>query len=100
MGSGEVTVSHQQFANDMMIYCDADVKQIRYLRCIKVVSGLKINLVKNESFQVGDDCDIQNLAWILGCKIGTLLPSYLGLSLGASYQSNLGKSLVCQKEVN
>lgn len=75
-----------------MIFCDADARQVAYLRCIltcfEVVSGLKINLTKSEIFQVGDECDIDSLAWILGCKIGSL-PAYLGLLLGASYKSKI-----------
>lgn len=57
-----VMVSHLQFADDTMICCDADVRQIWYVRCILkclvVVLGLKINLAKSEIFQVEKDCDI------------------------------------------
>lgn len=93
VGSGEVTISHLQFADDTMIFCDADVRQLGYLkcllRCFEAVLGLKINLAKSESFQVGEECDIKSLAWILGCKIGILPFSYLGLSLGASFKSKV-----------
>lgn len=40
-------------------------------------------------FKVGEECDIESLAWILGCKIDYLSSSYLGLPLGASYKSKL-----------
>lgn len=33
--------------------------------------------------------DIESLTWILGCKIGHLPSSYLGLPLGASYKSKV-----------
>lgn len=76
VGSGEVTISHLQFVDDIMIFCDAEVSQLGYLRCIlrcfEVVSGLKINLAKSEIFQMGGECDMESLTWILGCKIGTL----------------------------
>lgn len=52
-----------------------------YLKCIlgcfEVVSGLKINLAKSKMYQVGKDCDITSLTWILGCKIGCLPSTYL-----------------------
>lgn len=51
------------------------------------MSDLKINLAKSEMFQVGEECNMESLAWILGCKINTLPASYLGLPLGASYKS-------------
>lgn len=87
----EVTISHFQFANDMMIFCDADMRQLGYLRCIlrcfEVVFRLKIDLAKSEIFQVGAECDIESLAWILGYKIGNLPSSYLGLPLGTNNKS-------------
>lgn len=54
VGDEGVTVSHLQFANDTMIFCEADICQIGFLRCIlrcfELVSGLKINLAKSEIF--------------------------------------------------
>lgn len=48
-------------------------------------------------FQVGEDCDIESLAWILGYKICSLLASYLGLPLGASYKSKMIWELVINR---
>lgn len=88
-----VTISHLQFADDTMIFCDANKRQVGYLRCIlrcfEVTSGLKINLAKSELFKIGIECDIESLAWILGCKIGQLPSSYIRLSLGASFKSKV-----------
>lgn len=93
VGMGEIIVSNLQFADDTMIFCDAEATQLGYLRCIlscfEVVLGLKINLAKSELFQVGEDCDIDSLVYILGCKIGCLPASYLGLPLGANYKSKV-----------
>lgn len=52
-----------------------------------MVSGLKINLAKSEMYQIGEEYDIESLAWILGCKNGCLPATYLGLLVGASYKS-------------
>lgn len=72
-------------------YCNADARKLGYLRCIlscfEGVSGLKINLAKSKIYQVGDDCESESLAWILGWKIGRVSAMYLGLPLGASYKS-------------
>lgn len=57
------------------------------LRCFEVVSGLKINLAKSGIYSVGENCDIVSLAWLLGCIIGSLPASYLGLPLGANYKA-------------
>lgn len=67
VGAGDVTISHLQFVDDTMIFCDADVHQVGYLRCI--LRCFEIVLDKSEIFQVGENCDIENLAWILHCKI-------------------------------
>lgn len=89
--NGECTVSHLQFADDTMIFCDADVRQLGFLKCIlncfETVSNLKVNLAKSELFQVGKISNLESLAWILGCKIGSLSTSYLGLPLGAQFKS-------------
>lgn len=84
-GEEGVIISHLQLADDTIIFCDGDLRQMSYLRCFKVVYSLKINLANSEMFQVGDVCDIVSLAWILGCNIGHL-PSYLGLPLGGCYK--------------
>lgn len=54
-----------------------------------MVSGLNINLAKSENFQLGRVYDIESLARILECKIGTLTLVYLGLALGASFKSKV-----------
>lgn len=90
MGNDGITIFYLQFADDTMIFCDVDIRQIGYLRCIlrcfEVVSGLNI---KSEMFQVGEVREIENLAWVLGCKIGTLPSLYLGMPLGVNFKSEV-----------
>lgn len=38
-------------------------------------------------FQVGEVGDTKNLAWVLGCKIGTLPSSYMSMPLGVNFKS-------------
>lgn len=76
VGNGECRVSHLQFADDTMIFYDADMNYLGYsrciLRCFETVSGLNINFSKNELFQVEEVSNIETLPWILGWKIGML----------------------------
>ena len=52
-----VMVSHLSFADDTLIFCDAEPSQIANLRAIlarfEEVSGLRINLGKSELVPVG-----------------------------------------------
>ena len=57
------------------------------LMWFKACSGLRINLEKSELILVGKVHNIENLALELGCKVGSLLSSYLGLPLGAPFKS-------------
>lgn len=101
IGSGSLSISHLQFVDDTMIFYDADMRQIGYLRCIlctfEMVTGLLINLAKTKMFGVGDIQDLDSLAWILGCKMGNLPSTYLGMPLGASFKSKVIWNLVIER---
>ncbi|RVX21578.1 hypothetical protein CK203_002332 [Vitis vinifera] len=47
------------------------------------VSGLRINLAKNEIIPIGEVEEVEEMAVELGCRVGQLLAVYLGLPLGA-----------------
>ena len=53
----------------------------------EALSGLRINLNKSEIIPVGSVENVQDLAFELGCGIGSLPSSYLGLPLGANHKS-------------
>ncbi|PSS08274.1 Endonuclease [Actinidia chinensis var. chinensis] len=87
-GRAEVNVSHLQFADDTVIFCEYDKREVisikRILRCFELLSGLKINFSK--SVLVGVNISVlktQECAELLKCKSGELPFSYLGLPLGA-----------------
>ena len=86
-GGGE-SVSHLLFANDTILFCDADVEQILHIQLLllsfQAVIGLKVNVHKSEMVPIGEVDDVHALADILGCSVGTLPMSYLGMPLGAS----------------
>ena len=84
-GGGEC-VTHLLFADDTILFCDADVEQILHIRLLllsfQAVTGLKVNVHKSEMVPIGEVDDGHALADILGCKVGKLPMSYLGMPLG------------------
>ena len=89
-GGGEC-VTHLLFADNTILFCDADVEKILLIRLLllsfQVVAGLKVNVHKSEMVPIGEVDDVYALAEILGCKVGKLPMSYLGMPLGASHNS-------------
>ena len=53
----------------------------------EVESSLRINLDKSEIIPVGEVEEVEELAVELGCRVGSLPSTYLGLLLGAPYKS-------------
>ena len=51
------------------------------------MTGLKVNVQKSEMVPIGEVDDVHALIEILGCRVGTLPMSYLGMPLGASHKS-------------
>ena len=88
---GGERVSHLLFADDTILFCDADVEQILYIRLLllsfQAVTGLKVNVHKSEMVPIGEVADVHALAEILGCRVGILPMSYFGMPLGASHNS-------------
>uniref|UniRef100_A0A2N9I4J4 Reverse transcriptase domain-containing protein n=1 Tax=Fagus sylvatica TaxID=28930 RepID=A0A2N9I4J4_FAGSY len=89
---GGLSVSHLLFADDTIVFCDADPEQLLHLRmvlsCFEAVTGLGVNMGKSELVPVGKVLNISFLAEILCCRIGSLPMSYLGLPLGASFKAS------------
>ena len=89
-GKGMV-VSHLLYADDTLLFCRADLEQLAHLIWLLMwfesISGLRINLNKSEIISVGSIAEVDSLALELGCKVGTLPSSYLGLPLGAPHNS-------------
>ena len=85
-----LAVSHLHFADDTLIFCEANLDQILFLRTIliwfEVVFGLNINLGKSKLVLVGVVHNFDLLLNVLGCKQGTLPMKYLGLPLGAKFK--------------
>ncbi|RVW43975.1 putative mitochondrial protein [Vitis vinifera] len=84
-------VTHLLFADDTLVFCDDSQEQLVFLSWLlmwfEAISGLRINLNKSEIFPVGRVENAELLAAELGCKVGSLPSTYLGLPLGASHKS-------------
>ena len=85
-----LVVSHLLFADNTLLFCDADLDQNLILRMVLIwfeaTSGLKINLGKSKLVPVGAVHNIELPVNVLSCKQGTLAIKYLGLPLGAKFK--------------
>ncbi|CAL1385774.1 unnamed protein product [Linum trigynum] len=82
---GEVT--HLLFADDTLIFCEAEPDQVLSLLgtlvCFQAVTGLKVNLDKSMMYTVGEVPEPSFFADIFGCKWSRDTSKYLGFPLGA-----------------
>ena len=89
----------EQFADDTIVFCKADLDQIRntkrVLRCFEAMLGLEINFKESKICGVGVDDDfVEQARNILSWKSGSLPIKYLGLPVGSN-----PKSIKCWKPV-
>ena len=83
-------VSHLLFADDTLVFCDADSNHITAMHEIlsrfEEVPRLKINLGKSVLVLAGDVPNLHELVEIFDCSESALPLKYLGLPLGASFK--------------
>ncbi|CAN1848748.1 LINE-1 reverse transcriptase homolog, partial [Linum perenne] len=84
-------VSHVLYADDTIVFCEADEQQVKVLLatlvCFETVSGLRVNYHKSCMFPVGEVANALRFADLFGCGIGSFPSTYLGLPLGAYAKS-------------
>jgi len=70
-------VTHLQYADDTLIFCDAEEEQLKYLRVILVlfegISDLHIHWRKHVMYLINEVNNMSCLASILGGEIGFCL---------------------------
>ena len=88
---GELVISHLLYADDTIIFCEANSEQLMCLRWtlmwFEAFSGLKINLNKSVIIPLGRVDNVELLAAELGYGVGSLPTTYLGLPLGAPHRA-------------
>ena len=57
------------------------------LSCFQAFTGLKVNVGKSEIVPVGEVNNLDALANILQCRVGSLPMKYLGMPLGTSFKT-------------
>lgn len=79
-------VSFIQLVDDSFLL-DDDLELFCSLRCIllilEAITRFKVNLRKSKLLPVGDVLNLEELLYIMGCKVEVLPATYLELSLGA-----------------
>nr|XP_016438289.1 PREDICTED: uncharacterized protein LOC107764248 [Nicotiana tabacum] len=89
--SDHLEITHLQYADDTLVFCDASRDQMLLLRVVfilfEAISGLHINWNKSFIYPVNEVMDIHSLVRILGRRIGVLPTVYLGMPLGAKSKS-------------
>lgn len=80
------------FADDTLLFCKPSLDQSTYLSWLlmwfKAMSRLSVNMKKSELIPMKRMENVEELAQEFGCKVTTLLSSYLGLPLGACFKEN------------
>ena len=87
----ELVISHLLYADDTLLFCEVNKHQLKFLKWtlmwFEVVSGLRINLNKSEIIPIGPIDNLEELALELGCGVGSLPTSYLGLPLSVNHKA-------------
>ncbi|GMI78979.1 hypothetical protein HRI_001567200 [Hibiscus trionum] len=93
IGDSDVKISHLQFADDLVVFCENSEMKIRnvirILRGFGIASGLRMNLLKTKQIGINVEQEVlENWAVSIPCKVEKLQSQYLGLPLG-SYKNSM-----------
>ena len=86
-----MNISHLLFADDILVFCKDSEEQMVFLSWIllyfEALFGLRVNLEKSAILRMGEVENIDQLVGELGCIVGSLPSTYLGLPLGTRQNS-------------
>jgi len=81
-----IRTSHLLFVDNTIFFSDASREQLLSIRlaltCFQAFTDLKVNVGKIEIVPIGEVNNIQTLANIFQCKVGSLPMIYLRMPLG------------------
>ncbi|GJS39203.1 putative RNA-directed DNA polymerase [Tanacetum coccineum] len=97
-----VVVSHLQYADDTIFFCDWSRNNGRnlmwLLKCFEKASGLRINLSKSKLYGVGvSEVEVEEMAHMLKCRPGKLPFMYLGLPIGVNMNKAGSWGIIVEK---
>ena len=89
VGSRAITLTHLQFADDTLIFCEPRMDFLRNIQNVlysfQSFSGLTVNYAKSGLIVLGKEIDwAERAANLLRCKLVQLPITYLGVPLGAN----------------
>ncbi|GKV33735.1 hypothetical protein SLEP1_g42199 [Rubroshorea leprosula] len=89
VGLGELEISHLQFVDDTIIFCEASSSNVQVVkgifRSFELLSGLKVNFFKSSLSGLHvQSVNLNSMADMLNCLVGNILFKYLGIPVGAN----------------
>lgn len=87
VGHGDLSITHLQYADDTLIFCDANMESLKNIKkaliLFQLASGLQINFHKSSLICINTSSQwVEKAANALLCKKGEIPFTYLGLPIG------------------
>ena len=102
VGREGLQITHLQFADDTLIFCEAEMDYLWRIRNVllnfQAFSGLVVNFHKSGLIAIGKEEEwSQQAANLLGCTLVQLPMMYLGISLGANMRKKASWQCIIDK---
>jgi len=102
VGNGNLQISHLQFADDTLVFCEAEEHYVRVTKGIfltyQAFAGLCVNYRKSIMVVLGkEETWIDSIEEIMGCSRAQLPIQYLGIPLGANMRKASSWQIIIEK---